>query len=298
MILGKKYYNTPVGETFDDDLYKLTAFEERYNNDLMVILGTDANGLPIPLDIAKAPHLLIGGSTGSGKSVCINNIIIQLIDKLTVDKLKLIFIDPKRVELSQYKQLPNCKGFASEPKEIDDLLELVVQIMDDRYKAIEREKKRHNQELKKPFPYMIVVFDEYTKGISKKASNLVQEIARKGRASNIHLIIATQRPDRSIIDGQLKANCPTRIAFHLQSNTDSRVLLDRGGAETLAGNGDGLLYDAFGNLYNFKGLYISDKVITDTIDFCKTPHSKRKAHEITVNGQKLIEEKFKRIYGL
>lgn len=209
------------------------------------ILGQQANGTVLALDIAKAPHVLIAGSTGSGKSVLLNSIITSLIFKNTPTTAKLVMIDPKQVELSCYEGLPHmlcpvAKGAAQAVVTLNK----VCDVMDARYSKLAKQGKR---EVDDGYHRIYVVIDELADLMltsKKQVENLIVRIAQLGRAAGIHLIIATQRPTVNVVTGLIKANIPTRIALTCTSARDSMVILDHKGAEQLAGMGDALLKEA------------------------------------------------------
>lgn len=264
-----RYYTTPAPELLQADILKLISYKPFVNNNLVVSLGYNPQNTPVLLDIRTAPHILIGGATGSGKSVNINLIIYELLAKNTPNNLNIWIADPKRVDYSIYKGLPHLKHYETEPDTIAEMLTELKNEMAKRYKILDSENVRKNTELKEPLPVIILVFDELASIKSKSVVNSLNELARLGRAADIHLIIATQRPDRTVIDGQLKANCPTVLAFRLKSVTDSRVLLDRKGAELLTGCGDGLKFDSFGNFERFQGGFVKDSSIKILVDYWK-----------------------------
>ena len=261
-----KIWTTPPDNIINPDILNLINWKQFHKNNLGVNLGLK-DDQPIYLDIQTAPHILIGGATGSGKSVCINLMIYELLTKNNPNRLELWIADPKRVDYSIYKGLPHLRRYETEPETIAEMLGELVKVMGERYRALDNQGVRKNIELSKPFPAIVLVFDELASIKNKQAINYMNELARLGRACDIHLIIATQRPDRTVIDGQLKANCPTVLAFRLKSVTDSRVLLDRKGAELLKGMGDGLKFDSFGNFEHFQGAFVSDEDIQKVVNW-------------------------------
>jgi len=224
-------------------------------------IGLDARGDPVVIDLANpvSPHALIAGATGSGKSVCINSIIYGLIKRLPPSKLKLLMIDPKRVELAKFKNL-------------EHLIEPIVMDADDASRSL----RRLINEMEETYIYMeqnqitdismawwkernVIIVDEYADLVAANESiaRYIAILAQKGRAAGYHIILATQRPSVDVIDGVIKGNFPTRIAFSVVTGTDSRVILDRNGAERLTGMGDGLLLRG-GKLTRFQGIYVDD----------------------------------------
>lgn len=228
------------------------------NNKLLVPLGKDVNGQVIYAELNKMPHLLIAGATGSGKSVCINTIICSILMRAKPDEVKLILVDPKKVELSNYNGIPHLLApVVTDPKKAAATLREVVVEMERRYdlfananvRKIEtyndyidkKNKDLHDQEKLDKLPYIVVILDEVADLMmvaSKEVEDCIMRIAQLARAAGIHLIVATQRPSTDIITGVIKANIPSRIAFAVSSSIDSRTILDTVGAEKLLGKGD------------------------------------------------------------
>lgn len=244
-------------------------------------LGKDIAGKPLVADLTKMPHLLIAGATGSGKSVCINTIIMSLIMRTTPDDLRLILIDPKRVELAGYNDLPHLIGQVV--TDSDTALETMywaVKEMERRYEMLQEAKARdiisynekisEGEELDK-LPYIVIIVDEFADLIMTSGKDIelpITRLAQMARAVGIHLILATQRPSIKVITGIIKANFPARIAFQVSSRVDSRVILDMIGAERLLGNGD-MLFLPPGKAVpeRIHGAYVSDHEIARTCDF-------------------------------
>ncbi|HEV2738509.1 MAG TPA: DNA translocase FtsK [Candidatus Elarobacter sp.] len=217
---------------------------------LSMALGKDITGRPVFGDLAKMPHLLVAGATGAGKSVCLNCIIASLLVTATPDQLELLMIDPKRVELTMYNGIPHLKNeVITDPSMAAGALAMITREMDERYTRFAREGVRKIEEYNAKFPdqklpYIVVVIDELADLMlvaPAKVEMLVMRLAQLARATGIHLIVATQRPSVDVITGLIKANIPSRIAFAVSSQVDSRVILDMGGAERLLGRGD-MLY--------------------------------------------------------
>jgi S-DNA-T family DNA segregation ATPase FtsK/SpoIIIE len=262
-------------------------FEAKYKKQaaLALALGKDIAGNPVMGDLLKMPHLLIAGATGSGKSVCINSVIGSILYKATPLDVQMIMVDPKRVELSLFEgiphlvdiKLPGGKKIITDPKAATLALKTVSEIMDRRYEdfvALKvRNIKEFNDKADEPIPYIIVVIDELADLMMVSSSTVEQyicRIAQLGRASGIHLIVATQRPSVDVITGLIKANIPSRIAFAVSSNVDSRTILDRAGAEKLLGKGD-MLYlpvDA-SEPRRIQGAYVSGEEIENVVEFWK-----------------------------
>ncbi|MBQ7324455.1 MAG: DNA translocase FtsK [Clostridia bacterium] len=246
-------------------------------------LGMDVAGTPIYLDIAKMPHLLIAGATGMGKSVCINSLIVSLLYKASPDEVKLILIDPKKVELNVYNKLPHLLvPVVNLPKKAAGSLSWAVGEMERRFEMIEevgvRDIKGYNQvtaddPAKEHLPHIIIIIDELA-DLMMTAPDDVEEsicrLAQKARAAGMHLIIGTQRPSVDVITGLIKANIPSRIAFTVASNIDSRTIIDVAGAEKLIGRGD-MLYAPVGAMkpIRVQGSFVSDKEVEAVCDFIR-----------------------------
>lgn len=249
-----------------------------------VALGMDVAGSPIYVDIAKMPHLLIAGATGMGKSVCINSMIVSLLYKATPDEVKLILIDPKKVELSMYNGLPHLLiPVVTDPKKAAGSLHWAVTEMDRRFELIEevgvRDVASYNRITKddpeKEFlPQIIIVIDELADLMMtapKEVEDSICRIAQKARAAGMHLVIGTQRPSVDVVTGLIKANVPSRIAFTMASQVDSRTIIDIAGAEKLIGRGD-MLYApvGFSKPARVQGAFVSESEIEKVVDFIKT----------------------------
>lgn len=267
----ERYYLTPdAGQITDPQLDRLTRYRFYQDNRYAVLLG-EQDGTPVFCDLVTAPHILLAGTTGSGKSVSLNAMLCSLLLKNGPGMLGLYLIDPKLVELARYRNLPHLR--APIATDVDSaeraLLEVKAEMMA-RYAAMSRQGALHAGQL--GYGHIVLVWDEFAswmanRAIRKRLSDPIQEIARLGRAAGVHLILATQRPTRDVIDGQIKANCPTRVSFRTLSATDSRVILDTKGAETLHGAGDGLYRAASGELYRFQGCRCSDRQVTTLVDY-------------------------------
>lgn len=247
-------------------------------NPLNVVLGVNISGEPVYLDIPKMPHGLIAGSTGSGKSVCINAIIASILYKAHPDDVKLVLVDPKRVEFARYSGIPHlATPIITEPKLANAALKWVVDEMENRYRLFEAtgvtkfteyiEEERTDARLKH-IPYIVIIIDELadlmmTSGPEVEES--IMRITQKARAAGIHLIVATQRPSVNIISGTIKTNIPTRIAFKVGKAIDSNIILDRPGAEKLLGLGDMLFIDEMGVENRIQGAFISSSEIKQVV---------------------------------
>lgn len=249
---------------------------------LTVALGKDIAGRPVVADLTKMPHLLIAGATGSGKSVCLNALICSLLFKAKPGELKLMMIDPKMVELTGYNGIPHLlTPVVTDPKKAATALRWVTMEMDNRYgrfaAAGVRDIRRYNRGQRmvgrKPLPYVVVVIDELADLMMvapAEVEDAVCRIAQKARAAGIHLVVATQRPSVDVITGLIKANIPSRIAFAVSSQTDSRTILDVGGAEKLLGRGD-MLFLPVGAAkpIRLQGAFVSDREVQNIVNFLR-----------------------------
>ena len=256
----------------------------RHASRVAVGLGKDNSGRYIVADIAKMPHVLIAGQTGSGKSVCINSIIVSILYRATPEEVKLILIDPKVVELSVYNGIPHLIApVVTDPKKAASALEWAVVEMNGRYKKFAERGVRdiggYNKALKpdeKPMPHMVIVIDELADLMMVSPGEVEDSICRLAqlaRAAGMHLVIATQRPSVNVITGIIKANIPTRIAFLVASQVDSRTIIDHGGAEKLLGHGD-MLYVPSGipKPMRVQGSWVSDEEVHHIVEYIKERH--------------------------
>ena len=235
---------------------------------LPIVLGKSRNGTPLIADLSTMPHLLVGGATGSGKSIALQSII----NSLLVNEKQLInfaLIDPKRVEFSYYDSLSQLYGpVARDSDSAMDLLNNLIFEMEKRFSRLEKSGARDISTFKGKMPYIVVVIDELADLMmaSKKATqDYVCRLAQKSRACGIHLVVATQRPSVDVVTGLIKANFPARLSCQVSSAIDSRILLDRGGAERLAGKGDAIINCNEYKFVRFKGSYISEQEIIDNV---------------------------------
>jgi len=236
---------------------------------LPIALGKNISGKPIIGDLASMPHLLIAGTTGSGKSVCINTIILSLLYRHTPDKCKFILIDPKMLELSTYEGIPHLLcPVITEAKKAASVLGWVVKEMESRYRLMTKEGVRnidgYNSKHKLPMPYIVVVVDEMSDLMlvaGKEIENYIQKLSQMARAAGIHIIMATQRPSVDVITGTIKANFPTRISFQVTSKIDSRTILGEQGAEQLLGKGDMLFMSSANRIVRIHAPFVSDNEI-------------------------------------
>ncbi len=259
--------------------------------DLPIVLGKDVSGKAVILDLAKAPHLLIAGATGSGKSVCMNTLIMSMIMRFSPDELRLIMVDPKVVELEMYRSLPHLiTPVVNDSQKVPLALRWGVNEMEKRYRILAKvraknlkgfnERPKDNEPvidsdgkvIPQTLPYLVIIVDELADVMMTDAKADVEtsiaKIAQKGRAAGIHIVIATQRPSTNIITGVIKANLPTRIAFRVGSLVDSRVILDAKGAEKLLGQGDMLFVPpGASNIERIQGAFVDDNDIQKVVDF-------------------------------
>ena len=233
---------------------------------LPIALGKNISGIPVVGDLASMPHLLIAGTTGSGKSVCINTIILSLLYRHTPDKCKFILIDPKMLELSTYEGIPHLLcPVITEAKKAASVLGWVVKEMENRYKLMTKEGVRnidgYNSKHTLAMPYIVVVVDEMSDLMlvaGKEIENYIQKLSQMARAAGIHIIMATQRPSVDVITGTIKANFPTRISFQVTSKIDSRTILGEQGAEQLLGKGDMLYMSSANRIVRIHAPFVSE----------------------------------------
>ena len=245
---------------------------------LPIALGKSISGAPIIGDLSSMPHLLIAGTTGSGKSVCINTIILSLLYRHTPQKCKFILIDPKMLELSTYEGIPHLLcPVITEAKRAASVLGWVVKEMESRYRLMTREGVRnidgYNSKHKLPMPYIVVIVDEMSDLMlvaGKEIENYIQKLSQMARAAGIHIIMATQRPSVDVITGTIKANFPTRISFQVTSKIDSRTILGEQGAEQLLGKGDMLFMSSANKIVRIHAPYVSEEEIEEINNFLRT----------------------------
>jgi len=322
VIAGKSTVGLEIPNE-DRELVQLTEIlqSEKYRDNkspLVIALGKDISGLPVTADIAKMPHLLVAGTTGAGKSVAVNALLISLLYKATADQVRLILIDPKMLELNVYEGIPHLlTPVVTDMKEAANALRWCVGEMERRYRLMSslgvRNIAGYNTKildarkagepildpLYKPeealdpsapvpeldtMPFIVVVVDEFADMmmvVGKKVEELIARIAQKARAAGIHLVLATQRPSVDVITGLIKANIPTRMAFRVSSRIDSRTILDQGGAETLLGHGD-MLYLPPGKAHpqRVHGAFVDDHEVHSVVDWLRETGSSNYVDEI------------------
>jgi len=267
------------------EVLKTPNFQES-DSKLTIALGKDIAGSPIVADLSKMPHLLIAGATGSGKSVCMNAIIASILFKATPEEVKLLMIDPKVVELTNYNGIPHLiSPVVTEPKKAASSLRWAVHEMENRYELFAaagvKDISRYNELCKTEdpegtvplLPYIVVLIDELADLMMVAPADVedaICRLAQMARAAGIHLVVATQRPSVDVITGVIKANIPSRIAFAVSSQTDSRTILDMGGAEKLLGRGDMLFYPTgMAKPIRVQGVFVSDQEIDRLVEFLK-----------------------------
>ena len=269
-----------------EDLEKNPKYKD---SKLAAPLGRDIMGKVKCVEINKTPHMLVAGATGSGKSVCINNIIVSIIMRATPDEVKMVLVDPKKVEFNVYEGIPHLlTPVVTDPKKASAALQKIVVEMDDRYETfknsgtkniqtyndyVERELKKNPECGLKKMPFILVIIDELADLMlvaAKEVEESIMRITQLARAAGIHLIVATQRPSTDIITGVVKSNIPTRISFAVSSSIDSRTILDMTGAEKLLGKGDMLYKPMDENTpTRIQGSFVSDDEIERVVDFVK-----------------------------
>ena len=264
--------NVYLSEILDNSNFKKKEIK------LPIALGKNISGTPIIGDLSAMPHLLIAGTTGSGKSVCINTIILSLLYKHTPERCKFILIDPKMLELSTYEGIPHLLcPVITEAKKAASVLGWVVKEMESRYRLMTKEGVRnidsYNSKHKLPMPYIVVVVDEMSDLMlvaGKEIENYIQKLSQMARAAGIHIIMATQRPSVDVITGTIKANFPTRISFQVTSKIDSRTILGEQGAEQLLGKGDMLYMSSANRIVRIHAPFVSDTEIEKINNFLRS----------------------------
>ena len=276
-------------------LKEIISSKEFNNKDIKIpiTLGKSISGFPIVGDLVSMPHLLIAGTTGSGKSVCINTLILSILYRHKPDDCKLIMIDPKMLELSIYQGIPHLlTPVITEPKKATTALKWVVKEMEKRYREMTEIGVRNisgfndkaSSESRKKMPYIVVIVDEMADLMmiaGKEIENYIQRLAQMARAAGIHIVMATQRPSVDVITGTIKANFPTRISFQVTSKIDSRTILGEQGAELLLGNGDMLFMSSASRIIRIHGPYVSEKEIEKVSTFLRLQGSPTYIEEVT-----------------
>jgi S-DNA-T family DNA segregation ATPase FtsK/SpoIIIE len=283
-VPNKKREIVRIREIIESEIF------DSFKNGLPLCLGKDIDGNPFISDLTRMPHLLIAGATGTGKSVCLNAMITSLLYKCSPEDVKLLMIDPKRIELSLYNDIPHLiTPVVTDMKKATNALNWAVKEMEQRYDLLAMEKVRnidqYNAISEEKLPYIVIIIDELADLMmvsSRDVETALARLAQMARASGIHLILATQRPSVDVLTGVIKANFPTRISFQVSSKTDSRTILDSNGAEALLGNGDMIfLPPGTSKIRRLHGAYISEKEVTDVIDFLKTQMEPEYIEDVT-----------------
>jgi DNA segregation ATPase FtsK/SpoIIIE, S-DNA-T family len=273
-----------LNEIINDDKFNKKEIK------LPIALGKNISGTPIIGDLTSMPHLLIAGTTGSGKSVCINTIILSLLYKYPPEKCNLILIDPKMLELSTYEGIPHLLcPVITEAKKATAALGWAVKEMESRYKLMTSEGVKnidsYNSKHKRHMPYIVVVVDEMSDLMliaGKEIENYIQRLSQMARAAGIHIIMATQRPSVDVITGTIKANFPTRISFQVSSKIDSRTILGEQGAEQLLGKGDMLFMSSANRIVRIHGPYVSESEIEKVNSYLRSQGKPDYIDEITI----------------
>ena len=286
--IGIELPNNSRENVFLSEILNHSDFKKR-DVKLPIALGKNISGNPIIGDLSSMPHLLIAGTTGSGKSVCINTIILSLLYRHTPDKCKFILIDPKMLELSTYEGIPHLLcPVITEAKKAASVLGWVVKEMESRYRLMTKEGVRnidgYNTKHKLPMPYIVVVVDEMADlmlSSGKEIESYIQRLAQMARAAGVHIIMATQRPSVDVITGTIKANFPTRISFQVTSKIDSRTILGEQGAELLLGKGDMLFMSSASRTIRIHGPFVSDREIEKISTFLRSQGSPEYIDDIT-----------------
>ena len=273
-------------------LREIISYEKFQKKDvkLPIALGKSISGMPIVGDLTSMPHLLIAGTTGSGKSVCINTIIVSLLYKLNPDLCKFILIDPKMLELSTYEGIPHLlTPVITDAKKATSALAWTVKEMNSRYKLMSKVGVRnidgYNTKHKLKMPYIVVVVDEMSDLMlvaGKEIENYIQKLSQMARAAGIHIIMATQRPSVDVITGTIKANFPTRVSFQVSSKIDSRTILGEQGAEQLLGKGDMLFMSSANRIVRIHGPFVSENEIEKIVNSIRAQGEPDYMDEITV----------------
>ena len=291
-----------VGIEIPNETRESVSLREIIDNDkfqkrevkLPIALGKSISGVPIVGDLTAMPHLLIAGTTGSGKSVCINTIIVSLLYKLNPDLCKFILIDPKMLELSTYEGIPHLlTPVITDAKKATSALAWTVKEMNNRYKLMSKVGVRnidgYNSKHKHKMPYIVVVVDEMSDLMlvaGKEIENYIQKLSQMARAAGIHIIMATQRPSVDVITGTIKANFPTRVSFQVSSKIDSRTILGEQGAEQLLGKGDMLFMSSANRIIRIHGPYVSEQEIEKIANTLRAQGEPDYIEEITIQESK------------
>ncbi len=290
--VGIEIPNSKRDGVFLSEIISSDNFDKKETK-LPIALGKTISGVPITVDLTSMPHLLVAGTTGSGKSVCINSIIMSLLYKHGPDNCKFILIDPKMLELSSYEGIPHLlTSVITDAKKATAALSWTVREMESRYRLMSSEGVRnidgYNEKHKLKMPYIVVVVDEMSDLMlvsGKEIEGYVQKLSAMARAAGIHIIMATQRPSVDVITGTIKANFPTRISFQVSSKIDSKTVLGEQGAEQLLGKGDMLFMSSANKIFRIHGPYVSESEIEKVNSFLRSQGNPDYIDEITVNNK-------------
>jgi S-DNA-T family DNA segregation ATPase FtsK/SpoIIIE len=298
-LVGIEVPNQKVAVVKLKEIIQSEAFKKR-ESDLNISLGKDVSGFPWVADMANMPHLLVAGATGSGKSVCINSIIISLLYQNSPEKLKLILVDPKQVELNVYNGIPHLlTPVITKADKTSNALKWAGAEMERRFELLsqtgQRNIKGFNAGVAEGLPYIVIIIDELADLMSVNAAEVegsIIRLAQMARAVGIHLVVATQRPSVDVITGLIKANITSRIAFTVASGTDSRTILDFAGAEKLLGSGDMLYVSAqLSKPKRLQGAFVTEREIRNIVDFLKEKGDPEYNEEVTVRHSAHVGEK-------
>ena len=287
--VGIEIPNTKRENVFLSEIVSDEKFEKKEIK-LPIALGKSISGIPIVGDLSVMPHLLIAGTTGSGKSVCVNSIILSLLYRHPPEKCNLILVDPKMLELSAYEGIPHLLcPVITEAKKATAALGWTVKEMENRYKLMTgigvKNIDGYNSKNKKHMPYIVLIVDEMSDLMliaGKEIENYIQKLSQMARAAGIHIIMATQRPSVDVITGTIKANFPTRISFQVSSKIDSRTILGEQGAEQLLGKGDMLFMSSANRIVRIHGPHVTESEIEKVNGYLRSQGKPDYIDEITV----------------
>lgn len=304
-VVGIEIPNRRLQTVYCREILESESFNEGKNDSdkILIVLGKDITGTPFTMNLARAPHILIAGQTGSGKSVCINVLMASILFSKTPEELRLILVDPKVVELKLYEKIPHLMfPVITQPENAVKVLQWACVEMDKRYEILAKARVRNlagfNQKVlagelpeevpldkREHMPFLVIIIDELADLMmvaGKEVEKSIARIAQKARAVGIHLVLATQRPSVNVITGLIKANLPTRLSFKVASQVDARTVMDRAGAEKLIGRGD-MLFRATEDPepHRIHGAFLSDSEVESLADFCSNQNVANKLHPLS-----------------